>query len=652
MPCHWRVVSDNAAAETKNNQFLKYLAVQVGRRNVSSAVMCQGRVGHTHNRQDASFGQVASALCRAKELECPEDFKERVEACLPDYQVEILNASWDFKAWLAPLTIKVTGLNQTQKATEKRLEACHCFKLVRRETLPPELSQLVETPGFLQTVAPHGQDVILCTKLYVASPTLSQPPLLFLPWQELAKVPEARKRNSWKLRIWWWSGGTARPTFTSQSWWLGGSFYCLTYTQESPGFAGLSESDCPTALGCTQLAEGGARKQRGAPGIVNSSPLLREWAAVDALSSLGPTGCTEATDESWANGLMRQLGTCPPLLKQGKGGRSVSFVQTLHDFTCCVFNVLFLRLRTIRGSPPPHGSCRFWTGFSNRSQLMHCWRAWHSLISKLWILGLPFLRRWPLLWSSRKKHHVDPKLLVILRCRVHLLALRCWRKVRHLAAKPLQLNLLNQSAACAKNRIQKKEQWQHLLLKLNLKLPKKVQAKLLRRQKGEAKGEARTKLKGQQLTLSLLLLVNLPRPLSRPFPQMVLQSLLAKSVVVRSLCHLVLSLVAPNAITTLKSDAPRADQKLDWWRSLRRSGVGRLQLQRPQIDLLRLACHLFVSKSSWLWSCSLKFSWNFKATRCFHDLILSLKSGGVSKFLSLDSSCFRLASGNVYDGCT
>ena len=182
-------MSGNAAAETKNNQFLKYLAVQVGRRNVSSAVMCQGRVGHTHNRQDASFGQVASALCRAKELECPEDFKERVEACLPDYQVEILNASWDFKAWLAPLTIKVTGLNQTQKATEKRLEACHCFKLVRRETLPPELSQLVATPGFLQTVAPHGQDVILC-KLYVASPTLSQPPLLFLPWQELAKVPE------------------------------------------------------------------------------------------------------------------------------------------------------------------------------------------------------------------------------------------------------------------------------------------------------------------------------------------------------------------------------------------------------------------------------------------------------------------------------
>ena len=87
--------------------------------------------------------------------------------------------------------------------------------------------------------------------------------------------------------------------------------------------------------------------------------------------------------------------------------------------------------------------------------------------------------------------------------------------------------------------------------------PQKVQARLLRRQKGEAKGGARTK--GRQL--SLLLPINLPHPLSR-IQEMVLQSLLAKSA--GSLCHLVLSLVAPNAITTLKSDAPRADQKLDW----------------------------------------------------------------------------------------
>jgi len=143
---------------------------------------------------------------------------------------------------------------------------------------------------------------------------------------------------------------------------------------------------------------------------------------------------------------------------------------------------------------------------------------------------------------------------LVLMCWVLPLALQSLRKVRQLVAMLLP-NLLHQRVVCVKNSNLQEEQ--SLLLKLKLQLPKKVQARLLRRQKGEAKGGVRTK--GRQL--SLLLPVNLPHPLSR-IKEMVLQSLLAKSA--GSLCHLVLSLVAPNAITTLKSDAPRADQKLDW----------------------------------------------------------------------------------------
>lgn len=138
---------------------------------------------------------------------------------------------------------------------------------------------------------------------------------------------------------------------------------------------------------------------------------------------------------------------------------------------------------------------------------------------------------------------------LVLMCWVLPLALQSLRKVRQLVAMLLP-NLLHQRVVCVKNSNLQEEQ--SLLLKLKLQLPQKVQARLLRRQKGEAKGGARTK--GRQL--SLLLPVNLPHPLSR-IKEMVLQS-------AGSLCHLVLSLVAPNAITTLKSDAPRADQKLDW----------------------------------------------------------------------------------------
>ena len=80
LPRHWRCVSDNAAGETKNSWFFRFMAVMVGRRQVDSVILCQGMVGHTHNRQDAIFGHVAKILSRADSLQTPEDFAERVRS--------------------------------------------------------------------------------------------------------------------------------------------------------------------------------------------------------------------------------------------------------------------------------------------------------------------------------------------------------------------------------------------------------------------------------------------------------------------------------------------------------------------------------------------------------------------------------------------
>ena len=100
---------------------------------MNSAVLCQGRVGHTHNRQDASSSHVATVLSKAQTLQDPQAFKERIEFDLMGCHVELLQAAMDFHAWLFPVGTRITGFTQAKEATKQNLEACHSYKLVWRE---------------------------------------------------------------------------------------------------------------------------------------------------------------------------------------------------------------------------------------------------------------------------------------------------------------------------------------------------------------------------------------------------------------------------------------------------------------------------------------------------------------------------------------
>lgn len=188
MPLHFRCVSDNATSDSKNNTFLKLLGILTARGRVNSAVFCQGRVGHTHNRQDASFSHVATVLSKAQTLQDPQAFKERIEFNLMDYHVELLQAAMDFQAWLFPVGTRITGFNQTKEATKQNLEACHSYKLVRRECLPEKWRSLVVTAPFLSHLEAHPRDVILFSKQYMASSQLSQKPMLYMPWELVSKL--------------------------------------------------------------------------------------------------------------------------------------------------------------------------------------------------------------------------------------------------------------------------------------------------------------------------------------------------------------------------------------------------------------------------------------------------------------------------------
>jgi hypothetical protein len=90
-------------------------------------------VGHTHNVVDQRFSVVGPVLKAAQVLETPSDFmnliKERVRPGIcRDLQVEIMQATHDWKAFFEHLGVAISGLTSTFQGEE----VCHVWRCVRR----------------------------------------------------------------------------------------------------------------------------------------------------------------------------------------------------------------------------------------------------------------------------------------------------------------------------------------------------------------------------------------------------------------------------------------------------------------------------------------------------------------------------------------
>ncbi len=195
VPQMLRVVSDNASGETKNQSVFKFLAWTVFRRRFRCAESAQLRAGHTHNRQDQRFAVAATAIHRdgSKGLQDAADFAEVIRSSVKPIQgtmaphaVELLKASWDWTSWLGELPVNVAGHTTTAAKKAVGESAAHVFRFVLRSALEERLFSEVQTgPLGVETAWPHLQqhpsDVILLTKLHIASLELSQTPMVFCP---------------------------------------------------------------------------------------------------------------------------------------------------------------------------------------------------------------------------------------------------------------------------------------------------------------------------------------------------------------------------------------------------------------------------------------------------------------------------------------
>ena len=125
MPAHLRCVSDNATGETKNNSVFFWMCWLVARHNLLTGMLCQGRVGHTHGREDQKFSTMAKGLRRSEVLQDPGDFATRIrETWRPCTRrrlaIEQLNGALRWTDFLpgCPRIFVVRGLSQTKAASE------------------------------------------------------------------------------------------------------------------------------------------------------------------------------------------------------------------------------------------------------------------------------------------------------------------------------------------------------------------------------------------------------------------------------------------------------------------------------------------------------------------------------------------------------
>ena len=198
MPKMYRMVSDNAAAETKNQTVMKYFAFLVFHEVFQVAELAQKTCGHTHDRQDGRFAVCANALNRNCHTEggCmqdPEDvaklIREKVRPLprIRPHEVIILEGTWDWKDWLSELPLQVSGHVGTQKRKEENVTEPHVYRLVLRKNIEDSLfTELVSLPSDNITtdwphLEPHDMDVVLLTKHFMKDVALSQDPCVFCP---------------------------------------------------------------------------------------------------------------------------------------------------------------------------------------------------------------------------------------------------------------------------------------------------------------------------------------------------------------------------------------------------------------------------------------------------------------------------------------
>ena len=193
LPESFGVNADNTAREAKNQFACLTNAWMVSSNKFGAMEQGHPKTGHSHNEVDQRFSSANAKLKGAPTLEDPWAVKEWCQRNLQPVRgrklhVEVLSSLMDFRKWLTPLDVKITGL----AAVQDQLDTCHSWRFIQRRLLGA-ISGMDESivdnqhPDW-QNVEPHPLDCILLLKESMSSMQLAQRPLLILPHVVAMKV--------------------------------------------------------------------------------------------------------------------------------------------------------------------------------------------------------------------------------------------------------------------------------------------------------------------------------------------------------------------------------------------------------------------------------------------------------------------------------
>ena len=192
MPEEIRIHSDNAPADQKNVHMLRYAAFLVSSGFFKRATLSMFRRGHSHSKIDQRFSEVRGSLSRAKLLESPDCFQAAIAQGVRardrrQLHVEVVYGSHDWRKFLEEhMGSSVSGHVQTSKMTKNNMQACHYFEFCQRRHLQAERHGSIQQPDDFKA---SDTDIIMETKLYVASPMFAQLPIVFAPASMVEAIP-------------------------------------------------------------------------------------------------------------------------------------------------------------------------------------------------------------------------------------------------------------------------------------------------------------------------------------------------------------------------------------------------------------------------------------------------------------------------------
>ena len=182
---------DNTGREGKNQIVAKWMSWIQHAKVFRQVQDGSGEPGHSHDALDQRFSIIAAHLAECKVLQEPMDVVRNIRQKTNPIRgrkvgADILSETWNWEEFFAPLQVKMSGI----AASPAHPDVCFSKRVLALADLPelrlPDWE--LEVPEMFRHLERDPRDIVMLCKQEWTSPTLAQPPLLWIPHALFGKL--------------------------------------------------------------------------------------------------------------------------------------------------------------------------------------------------------------------------------------------------------------------------------------------------------------------------------------------------------------------------------------------------------------------------------------------------------------------------------